>query len=226
MSITAALLASGCSHTGFDTSDERFPAPRLVEQHRPVRTAVVYKTSADSKPVAAPKAIARKKPDVHADDTGERRDQPRPAPQPARIGPGLVEATRLPPPTVEPRASAAARRTGIDTPAPLEKPPVSTKPPSISALIEQAELNLRIGNIAVARALLEPSANAKHPEALAELGKTYDPIELEKFLVPAGTADRAKAIELYSEAARLGSLVGKIRLARLQAAPVPVEKQR
>ena len=77
-----------------------------------------------------------------------------------------------------------------------------------------------------ATTLLEASAKAKHPEALAELGKTYDPIELERFLVPAGTADPAKAVELYTEAARLGSLAGKIRLERLQAAPAPVEKQR
>ena len=108
----------------------------------------------------------------------------------------------------------------------LFEQPVSQQPPHIGATIEQAELNLRIGNIKVARAVLEPYAIAKHPEALAELGKTYDPIELEKFLVPPGASDTTKAIELYTEAARLGSLVGKIRLERLKAAPVPVEKQR
>ncbi len=129
-------------------------------------------------------------------------------------------------PAADARPSSMGRRAYQDTPDTVAKPPAPNQQPSIGAIIEQAELNLRIGNVAAARAVLEPFVKTKHPEALAELGKTYDPIELEKFLVPAGTSNRAKAIELYTEATRLGSLVGKIRLDRLTSAPVPVEKQR
>ena len=129
-------------------------------------------------------------------------------------------ATAIPTPApgpstaVEVRASTAGRRASTETPA------------SIGGAIEQAELLLRIGNIAGARNVLEPFAKAKHPEALAELGKTFDPIELEKFLIAPGSANAAKAIELYTEAAGRGSLVAKLRLERLNTAPVPVEQQR
>ena len=137
-----------------------------------------------------------------------RRQQPCPWPPPFPL---QHPARRLP--------SRYARRR-LDAGASTETPA------SIGGAIEQAELLLRIGNIAGARNVLEPFATAKHPEALAELGKTFDPIELEKFLIAPGSGNAAKAIELYTEAAGRGSLVAKLRLERLNTASVPVEQQR
>jgi TPR repeat protein len=100
-------------------------------------------------------------------------------------------------------------------PAPKAKAPIE----STAALFERVNLLLRIGNVQGARALLADAVKARSPEAIAELGRTYDPNELAPFLVPPGMADPAKAAELYAEAARLGSAVARTRLERLNAAP-------
>lgn len=94
---------------------------------------------------------------------------------------------------------------------------------SVAAAIENANLMLRIGNVAGARAALEAGVKARNGEAISELGRTYDPNELQAFLlVPPGTADAAKAVELYTEAARLGSTSARVRLERLKAGqPTP-----
>ena len=218
--LTAAALLGGCSPSNFDINDRRFPAPALVE-HKPLQKPKVYKASATRQPLAPDKSMPHPSPPADdADDASATTTSKSSAKA------GSIKAAETPKPTAEARTLVMGRRTVQDAPAAGSTPPVSQQPPHIGATIEQAELNLRIGNIKVARAVLEPYAIAKHPEALAELGKTYDPIELEKFLVPPGASDTTKAIELYTEAARLGSLVGKIRLERLKAAPVPVEKQR
>lgn len=147
-----------------------------------------------------------------------------------------VAAPSTPSSLAEPRPSSANRRSSAETPAapavplparPRLEQPIPTTPQGIAAVIDQAESYLRIGNFQSARAVLEPLVKANNPEALAELGKTYDPIELQKFLVLAGVADQAKATEYYTEAARLGSALAKNRLERLNSKPLPpVEKQR
>lgn len=75
---------------------------------------------------------------------------------------------------------------------------------------------MRIGNVQGARELLEP-AGARSAEALSELARTYDPVELGRFtLVAPGTANPTRAVELYTEAAAKGSSSAKARLDRLQ----------
>lgn len=75
---------------------------------------------------------------------------------------------------------------------------------------------MRIGNVNGARDLLEP-AKGRNAEVVSELARTFDPVELGKLtLVPPGTANAARAVELYAEAARLGSASAKARLERLQ----------
>ena len=224
--VTAAMLG-GCSHSEFDSNDERFPAPAVIEQKQPPK-AHVFKVNAERQPRqtekhARPSSDADKQ--AMAAESG-KQNRTKKAANPA----GSNDTPAAVTPAAEPRALSLGRRADQEVAGAGSKPQVSMPPksqqPSIGAVIEQSELNLRIGNIAVARAVLKPFVKTMHPEALAELGKTYDPIELEKFLVPPGTSDTAKALELYAEAARLGSLVGKIRLERLKAVPVPVEKQR
>lgn len=89
-------------------------------------------------------------------------------------------------------------------------------PSTVAAMIERAELLLRIGNVYEAREVLAPGVNSSSPEAITALAKTYDPNELKAFLVPPGTSDVGKATELYTEAARLGSLDARRRLERLR----------
>ncbi len=225
--LTAATLLAGCSHSEFDSNDERFPAPAVVEQKQ-LPKVHVFKVSVDRQHRQAEKA-ARPAPGLDKEAMAAESGKQNRTAKAAKTATSndTPEAVT---PASEPRALSMGRRADQDLAGlgskPLAAIPPKPQQPSIGAVIEQSELNLRIGNITVARAVLEPFVKAKHPEALAELGKTYDPIELEKFLVPPGTSDTAKALELYTEAARLGSLVGKIRLDRLKAVPVSVEKQR
>ena len=219
ITIAVGLAASGCSHAVYDDADARFPAPRLVQAtyappKQPARKSYPRITPTVAQPVA-PAPVITDRP-----DRPDRAGAPV-AKQAANAPPATVPvASAIPTPasgpstTVEVRASTAGRRASTETPA------------SIAGVIEQAELLLRIGNIAGARNVLEPFATAKHPEALAELGKTFDPIELEKFLIAPGSGNATKAIELYTEAAGRGSLVAKLRLERLNTAPAPVEQQR
>lgn len=219
-SLTAAALLGGCSHHNFEMAGERFPAPaQVVHQAKPKPR--IHKANVNPQPVASPKLIARRTSTEDAASDVAATARPENAPKTSNS-----QAPEAPLAAAQERPTSAGRRAAQDAPAPKARLQPSAQLPSIGAIIEQAELNLRIGNVTAARAVLEPLVAAKHPEALAEMGKTYDPIELEKFLVPPGTADITKAIALYSESARLGSLVGKIRLDRLTAAPVSVEKQR
>ncbi len=91
-------------------------------------------------------------------------------------------------------------------------------------MIERADLLLRIGNVMGARAVLEDAGKARNADAIAELGRTYDPVELRSFLVPPGTTDAEKAKLHYREAAALGSATAKTRLERLEA-DAPSKKQ-
>lgn len=76
---------------------------------------------------------------------------------------------------------------------------------------------LRIGNVLGAREGLEPLARAGHADAIAALGRTFDPNELAGLLAPPGVADPTRAIELYADAARRGSAIARARQQRLQA---------
>ena len=215
ITIAAGLVASGCSHAVYDDADARFPAPRLVQAtyappKQPARKSYPRITPTVAQPVA-PAPVITDRPDRPGAPVAKQAANLPPASEPvASVIPTPAPGST----TVEVRASTAGRRASTETPA------------SIAGVIEQAELLLRIGNIAGARNVLDPFAATKHPEALAELGKTFDPIELEKFLIAPGSANAAKAIELYTEAAGRGSLVAKLRLERLNTAPAPVEQQR
>lgn len=167
-----------------------------------------------------------------------------PAPSPetkAAMAPQPPAAKPAPAPSVTPPAPAAPASAATPQPAPKAAaqqpppvpPPVKGKQPqvplgpadqlgapgSITALIERSELLLRIGNVSEARDVLTPGVNSSSPEAITALAKTYDPNELKAFLVPPGTSDVAKAAQLYTEAARLGSLDARRRLERLRSTP-------
>lgn len=87
----------------------------------------------------------------------------------------------------------------------------------IARQIEQADMFLRAGKVVEARTALQPGVDAKNGEVIAELGRTYDPAEMQEYLVPAGSTDAARAAELYGQAIVLGSEIAKARLGRLHA---------
>lgn len=135
------------------------------------------------------------------------------------VAPAQPNAENRVPPLPAAKAAAPAK---ILPPTPAADAQPDTPMP-IAGQIERAELLLRIGNVLGAREAIEPGVKAKSPEAITELAKTYDPVELARFLVPPGTADAVKAVELYTEAAALGSAVARSRLDRLRSQAPPAE---
>ena len=214
MTVAAGMLVTGCSQDVYNDADDRFPAPRLIQAksepvEQPARKNYRRVTPVVAQP-AAPAARVADLPDANKTPAQQAVNAPAAqAPAVPTTSPAPIASI-----TEEARASASGRRGTAEAPT------------GIGNAIEQAELLLRIGNIVGARSVLEPFVKSRHAEALAELGKTFDPIELEKFLVAPGIANAGKAIELYTEAAGRGSVVAKLRLERLQTAPTPVERQR
>ena len=185
---------------------------------RPDQDRVVQKAKATA---SDRRKVADARPEIEASRAESapsgQSDEVRPSLSSRRSVPDGVDGSKSP-----------AQPKSADTIRPAQEIPAARQPivSEVSQVIEQAELMLRIGNVKGAREVLAPAVKAQNPEALAELGKTYDPIELAKFLTALGAADSAKAIALYTEAARLGSLVAKVRLERLTAPTIPVENRR
>lgn len=156
----------------------------------------------------------------HARGSSGSRVAMRPAPVEPPDEPDVT-----PPPVPMPPRAAVAPAAPV-APPPTAAAPVVPKPPvpapqsseAGKTVIERAELLLRSGNVAGARTMLEPAAAANDPDAIAALGRTYDPLELESYLVPAGVTDGRKAAEYYVRAAALGSAVARTRLQRLRDA--------
>lgn len=187
------------------------------------------------KPDAAPAPAAKAQPDA------PKAQQPA---QPPAPGP-VASATPPASPATPPKAAPAPKSQAPDSKAqpannadkngkasqPADKaakqpPPVPLGPGdgSVAAMVERSELLLRIGNVTDAREVLMPGVTAGNVNAIVALAKTYDPLELRAFLVPPGTSDATKAAELYTEAARLGSLEARQKLERLKGAP-PAQKK-
>ena len=162
-------------------------------------------------PQVSPKAMA----DANSGALSALRRQPAAEKQAAAPAPATLPPA--PPPVVVKNATPAAAdkptAPKATAPAPAKSAPAHDE---IGDAIVQAELHLRIGNIDAARKMLEPHVRAAHPEAMAELGRTFDPIELAAILAPANAADPARAAELYTEASKKGSSAAGLRLARLQ----------
>jgi TPR repeat protein len=103
-------------------------------------------------------------------------------------------------------------------PPPVTVPAPANDPAAVAVVIEQAELQISIGNVKAARTALEAAAKAGSLAATVALAATYDPLELAKVLVPPGTDDVQTAVKLYSEAAARGSRTARARLDRLLGA--------
>lgn len=182
-------------------------------------------------PLSAP-AETKPTPPAKSEAVERPPASPQPAPSPVAPPPATAKPTE---PATPARPTAEIRRQGVApqseaaaTPtAPAKAPPKAAPTDGIAGAIDRANLMLRVGNVQGAREALADSVKARHAEAISELARTYDPLELQAFLVAPGTADAAKAIELYSEAVRLGSSSARVRLERLKASqtgPAPKPK--
>jgi AAA domain-containing protein len=96
-------------------------------------------------------------------------------------------------------------------PRPADKPPTALAAP----LVRRGEALLASGDIASARHFFERAAEAGDPAAACGLGKSYDPLFLQRVATRGVVGDPAKAADWYRRAARGGSNEAAARLARL-----------
>jgi hypothetical protein len=132
------------------------------------------------------------------------------------VVPAPAVTTVPPPASVTPPETPPSSGVARFSPA-LPSPDVAAQTEAVGRQIEEASALLRVGKVEEARALLRPGVEAKNADATSELARTYDPVELQPLLVPAGSADATLAIEHYTEAIALGSADAKTRLERLHA---------
>jgi hypothetical protein len=100
--------------------------------------------------------------------------------------------------------------------APAAPPVRRLDPDELAALLKRAKGLIAIGDIAPARLLLERAADAQEASAALMLAQTYDPAVLGTQDMRSITPDPAMARDWYQQAARLGSLDAKQRLAQMQ----------
>jgi len=89
-------------------------------------------------------------------------------------------------------------------------------PQEVAMLVERARTNLRNGDVAAARRLMERAASGGAPEALLALAETYDPGKLREWRVRGVVGDPATARDLYARARTAGADVGEERFASLR----------
>ena len=81
--------------------------------------------------------------------------------------------------------------------------------------LDEADVFLKAGQVAQARALLEATAMNGGGDELTALAATYDPVVLVSYPAAQRFADARRARELYSQAADLGSAAARERLDKL-----------
>jgi len=95
----------------------------------------------------------------------------------------------------------------------LKSPPVSSiaatesrsaKDLPISSYLERGHALLSRGDVASARLFYQEAANLGSPEAMAAVGKTYDPVALDKLGIKGFQTDPTKAAEWYIKAREAG----------------------
>lgn len=197
--------------------------PATAPAAEPEPVAVLVEVQTRPEPIARPLEVTRPAATEAAPAPVARTEPRQPAIEPETIAVDTPPAQPKSAPPGE-RPTASARRQPQSASLPVTPPRTGDAPDQLephSAGIERANLLLRIGNVQGARSALADGVKARHPDSIAELARTYDPHEIKPFLVPPGTADVSKAIELYTEAAQLGSTAARTRLAKLKAGQAP-----
>jgi len=213
------LLAPGADHD----------AETLAAQAPQIRTMITGDMPAPAPPLAQPAATDASPAVPPAPQNAKppaEPPQPRASPQPAaeppaaaaRPTPGEGAAHALA--AIEPTASAKPPSQAVAKveaePAPTP-PRAADKPPSAAAapLVRRGEELLASGDIASARHFFERAAETGDAAAACGLGKSYDPLFLQRVGTRGVAGDAAKAAGWYRRAARAGSNEAAARLARL-----------
>lgn len=136
----------------------------------------------------------------------------KPSEEVAKIEP--APAPLLPSATAKPSSQSVAKLEA--NPAPLP-PSAADKPPSgaAAALVRRGEALLVSGDIASARQFFARAAETGDATAACGLGKSYDPLFLQRVGTRGIAGDPAKAVDWYRRAASAGSNEAAARLARL-----------
>jgi len=100
--------------------------------------------------------------------------------------------------------------------APLRRP---LDRDEIATLLRRGKELVASGDLAAARLVLRPAAEAQDAEAALALAATYDPLVLRELKVFGVTADAAMARDWYEKAKELGSAEAPRRLEKLASAP-------
>ena len=115
-----------------------------------------------------------------------------------------------PAPTPSPAAVAAVPPSPAAAPAPAPEPAASTpavelNPEELAGLLKRGQQLAASGDIAAARLMLRPAAEAHNAQAALALGATYDPVVLRTLGIFGVTPDVAMARSWYEKAKAYGS---------------------
>jgi hypothetical protein len=206
-SINAALQSQSAS-TG-QTSAQLTPRDMQLRDPARVPTPVVPVPAAMRVPTTTV-AVAPTREEI---TTAYQSALQRRAPAEAAV---VAVAPAAPPPEVAAPVTAAP----VTEAAPVAPPPPAPAPRKIDAdelatLLKRAKASLAVGDIPVARLLLERAANVE-PSAAFMLAETYDPAVLGTPDARSIAPDPAAARRWYQRAAQLGSADAQQRLAELQ----------
>ena len=151
---------------------------------------------------------ARRAADVAADPV-RRRAPPVPDVQSA-------SAPSLPAPPAAPSRSTVLQSNRQSSPDPVSAPATPLNAASIAVMLKSGAEFMANGNVAAARMMLQPAADAGDATAAFALAETYDPMVLARLGVKGGIApDVALAQRWYAKANALGTSAAQERLVRL-----------
>ncbi len=200
--------------------DADHDAATLVAQAPQIQTMIAGEIPAPAPRFATPAATEAPPAGPPAPENAEPPPEP---PQPSAsarpaAAPPAAAAHALA--AIEPAARAKPPGEAVATveaePAPIP-PRAADKPPSAAAapLVRRGEELLASGDIVSARHFFERAAEAGDAAAACGLGKSYDPLFLQRVGTRGVVGDPAKAVDWYRRAARAGSNEAAARLARL-----------
>jgi hypothetical protein len=197
------------------------PAAAVQEDAEPARPAPAARGDA---PRGVEPEAAREPVREPASDAGAPALEP--APRPVE---SVAAAAPDPPAPAEPRRSPPPERTALVLPVPAPNPqPAPQAAPTVPAPAEaarpgdagrvadavgRARAQIRLGNVAAARALLEHVEASEDRDALFALAETFDPQALRRWGVVGTRPDPGRAASLYRRAAAQGQREAAERLA-------------
>ena len=191
------------------------PQPQnLLSSHQ---ANVAANLSAD--PAEAPPATSGLAPGLANNDARRAADV---AADPVRRGAPPVpdvqsaSAPSLPAPPAAPSRSTVLQSNRQSSPGPASAPATPLDAANIAVMLKSGAEFMANGNVAAARMMLQPAADAGDATAAFALAETYDPMVLARLGVKGGIApDVALAKRWYAKANALGTSAAQERLVRL-----------